>query len=171
MGTPLFVRAALGVLFIFVSVGGRLLAAPETDSLGSGTYRGRILSDRFLRQQRLARPPDSAALSAESTAVQQDIGDIAIIDTSNGVVPHPNAFDLVGVSILIAPTAEGITVAPGSQSLNLDALNGGLPLTLGDDELAVQLAVGHQFGHVLHHSVVRANRVGREDVHIGQSAE
>jgi hypothetical protein len=43
-------------------------------------------------------------------------------------------------------------------------------LGFGDDILAVQLAVGHQLGHVLHHRVVRPDRIGGDDVDVGQFA-
>src|SRR5207247_8605830 len=43
-------------------------------------------------------------------------------------------------------------------------------LGFGHDVLAVQLTVGHQLGHVLHHRVVGPDRVGGDDVNIGQLA-
>src|SRR2546422_614437 len=38
------------------------------------------------------------------------------------------------------------------------------------DVFAIQLPVGHQLGHVLHHRIVGTNRVGRDHVHVGQLA-
>jgi len=130
------VIALAGLLSLLAATGGLLSAASESDATGSGTYRGRILSDLFMRRQRLARNPQMAKLSAESRpAPRQDVGEIAIIDTSNGVVPDPNPFDLGATSLLISPSGSGYTVAPGNQGINLDALGGGLPLTLADDDV------------------------------------
>ena len=69
-----------------------LSAAPGPSETGpSGTYRGRVLTERFLHQQAQSRR--IAALSAEQAApIRLDQGNIAIIDTSNGVVPTAEFF-------------------------------------------------------------------------------
>ncbi len=141
------VLALVGLVSLLAATGGLLSAASESNSTGSGTYRGRILSDLFMRRQRLARIPRVAGLSVESRpAPRQDVGDIAIIDTSNGVGPDPNPFDLAATSLLITPSGNGYAVAPGNQSISLDALNGGLPLTLGDDDFGeIRLPFGFPF--------------------------
>ena len=51
----------------------------------------------------------------------------------------------------------------------LDDLELGM-FALGDDEFAVEIAVGNHLGNVLHDGVVGPDRVGRDDVDIGQPA-
>ncbi len=128
-------RSALGIALLAAASGGPLRAADESHAFDSGTYRGRILSDRFMRRQRLARGPrDTQLAQATAPAPRQDIGDIAVIDTGNGVVPDPNPFDLAGTGLLFAPAANGYSVQPGSRSISGAALANGLPLPLEDDD-------------------------------------
>lgn len=68
-------------------------ASPDSGS-PSGTYRGRILTERFQHRQALAHAP--AALTAERPAPRQDQGNIAIIDTSGGVLAPQNFEDIDG---------------------------------------------------------------------------
>ncbi len=135
MRIPRHLSAAAGILLFLAASGGRLAAATESDAFDPGTYRGRILSDRFMRRQRLARKPRITRLPKETLpAPLRDIGDIAIIDTSNGVVADPNPFDLAGTSLLFAPAASGYSVTPGGRSIAGEALANGLPLALEDDD-------------------------------------
>jgi uncharacterized protein (TIGR03437 family) len=111
-----------------------LLAAGAASETGhSGTYRGRILSERFLHQQAQSRR--AVALSAEQPGpVRQDQGDIAVIDTSNGVVPSPNTFDLAGVSLRFEPSAAGYLSVPGALAFDETARANGIALSLADDD-------------------------------------
>ena len=85
-----------------------LLAAPQPAALlaasqgspgspASGTYRGRVLSELFRHRQERARQSEvarHAALPELAPVLQEDAGDIAVIDDSDGVVLRPNFFDL-----------------------------------------------------------------------------
>ena len=135
MRIPRHLSAAAGILLFIAAPGRPLAAAGAADAFDAGTYRGRILSDRFMRRQRLARRPQVAQLAkAGAPAPRQDIGEIAIIDTSNGVVPDPNRFDLAGTSLLFAPAANGYSVTPGDRSIADETLGNSLPLFLEDDD-------------------------------------
>lgn len=128
-------RAAAGIALFLAAPGGRLAAADDSARLDAGTYRGRILTDRFMRRQRLAREPRSGQIAkAAAPAPRRDVGDIAVIDTSNGVVADPNFFDLAGANLLFTPSANGYSITPGNSGLGGEALGNGLPLTLGDDD-------------------------------------
>lgn len=127
--------AAAGLLLLLAAPGGRLAAAAASAGFDAGTYRGRILSDRFMRRQRLSRAPRPGQLAkAAAPAPRQDIGGIAVIDTSNGVVAPLNLFDLAGTSLLFTPAANGYAATPDDAALGGGALGGGLPLPLGDDD-------------------------------------
>ena len=43
-------------------------------------------------------------------------------------------------------------------------------LALGHDELAVQVAIGHEPGYVLHHSIVGPDGIGGDYVHVRKAA-
>ena len=65
-----------------------LVAAETEGAAWSGTYRGRVLTERFLHNQARLRP--TARLSLESSPkAHADRGQIAVIDTSGGVVAAP----------------------------------------------------------------------------------
>ncbi len=126
---------AAGILFLAAMPGVPLSAATAYDSIDSGTYRGRILNDRFMRRQRLDRKPRMKQFAKETTpAPRRDIGGIAIIDTGNGVVPDLNPFDLAGTNLFFTPAANGYFVTPGNHSIDGAALDNGLPLLLEDDD-------------------------------------
>ena len=79
-----------------------LVAAETEGAAWSGTYRGRVLTERFLHNQSRLRPV--AALTQQgSPNVYPDRGQIAVIDTSGGVVGQPNFLDLQGASVFFTP--------------------------------------------------------------------
>lgn len=110
-------------------------ATPERDD-GDATYRGRVLTERFRHRQALARRPAVAALSEERRAPRQDRGEIAVIDTSGGVVADPNFFDLERMTVRLTPTEDGAGFSGETQEVQFDqaARNQGLALALGDDD-------------------------------------
>ena len=126
------------------------LSAASQGSSGSpagGTYRGRVLSELFRHRQEQARRSAIAGHAARpqlSPVLQQDVGDIAVIDDSDGVVLRPNFFDLDASSLALARSDTGYTAQPGPLAFDETARGDGLPLSLGDDD-AVQLFLPFPF--------------------------
>ncbi|MDA1315721.1 MAG: hypothetical protein O2968_20555 [Acidobacteria bacterium] len=114
----------------------RLTAASDDHGLHSGTYRGRVITEQFLHEQSQARRSKAkAALTAEPPAMlRDDAGNIAVIDTSGGVVIEPNSFDLANVSLSFVPAAGGYTSTPAASAFDEQARDGGIPIPLGDDD-------------------------------------
>ena len=106
-----------------------------------GDYPGRILTERFLHDQSLSRGSGAASLQPEiEQTVRPDIGDIAIIDRSNGVVAASNFPDLDGRSIFIDRTEAGYLGQARPHEFDETARLGGVPLGLADDDArAVEL--------------------------------
>ena len=103
-----------------------------------GTEPGGTLNALFLRRQARARVA-GAALSRATPAVNRpDIGNLAIVDDSEGVVLRPNRFDLNGLTVRWLPggtTASQYTEAAIALQYDTAAASNGTPLAgLGDDD-------------------------------------
>jgi uncharacterized protein (TIGR03437 family) len=113
-------------------------ASPHDDGHGgSGTYPGRILTELFLHHQQQLRlnAGERAALSAEiARSLRADIGNIAIIEDTNGVVIQANQFDLEGRSVTFAPSGGLYEAMPGPLALDAAARNFGVNVPLADDD-------------------------------------
>jgi uncharacterized protein (TIGR03437 family) len=112
-------------------------ASPGADAaVVSGTYKGRVLTELFRhRQEQLRGGGQRAALATTvAEAVRADVGNVAIIEDTNGVVTRPNSFDLEGRSLTFVPSGGLFSVAPGQAALDQPARDFGVPVTLGDDE-------------------------------------
>ena len=138
------------LLAVFAASQPTALIAASDGSSGppaSGTYRGRVLTELFRHRQERARQSDSASpavLPAITSVLQQDEGEIAVIDDSDGVVLRPNLFDLNTSSVTLTRLDTGYTSQPGPLTLDETARNNGLPLSLGDDD-AVQVFLPFPF--------------------------
>ena len=132
-------------------------SSEHEDPLRSGTYRGRILTEQFLHRQAVGRRAQraKAALSPEPAGViRPDMGEIAVIDSADGVVIEPNPFDLQGRSIHFVPGGAGYTVASEGLSLDEQARDGGTAIALGDDDaVAVTLPFPFPFFGETHHQI------------------
>ncbi len=108
--------------------------AGETDGeTWSGTYRGRVLTERFRHNQALSR--SSAALSLEaSPQTHADRGQIAVIDTARGVVSDPNFLDLQGASVYFTPSGDGYLGEARPVAFDQTARTSGTALALADDD-------------------------------------
>ena len=128
-----FVAAAMMLLACSAFL--TILSAAD-DSAGnswSGTYRGRVLTERFLHRQALMRPV--ASLTQEQpTRLLASQGQIAVIDSSGGVVAQPNFLDLQGATVSFLP--DGDAYFGGGRPVEFDetARANGVPLALGDDD-------------------------------------
>src|SRR3954447_8652825 len=91
-----------GSLFLLLSA----LAFARHDAAGCGTTRETAAEQLFLhRQAARARRIRPAAQAATLSPADRDIGNIAIIEDSNGVVEKLNQFNLDGSTITFTPTA------------------------------------------------------------------
>lgn len=130
-------RALLMSLVVALLVVPCVRAASDDQGLHSGTYRGRILTEQFLHEQSVARRPKrkAAGLDPEPAGVARpDVGNIAVIDTSDGVVIEPNTLDLRDLSIHFLPNGTGYSAASGTTAFDDEARDNGIALTLGDDD-------------------------------------
>jgi uncharacterized protein (TIGR03437 family) len=108
-------------------------AQAAEEEAASGTYRGRVLTERFLHRQALAR--GSAALTEELSEPLQDQGHIAIIDTSRGVLPPINPIDISNLTLRFEPIgSSGYRGSAGPATPSFEAREQGLPLGLDDDD-------------------------------------
>jgi uncharacterized protein (TIGR03437 family) len=128
---------------LLICLAAGLLASPlvhaVSDDRGShsGTYRGRILTEQFLHEQSVARRGKRkiAGLDPEPAGVvRPDVGNIAVIDASDGVVIEPNTLDLRDLSIHFIPNQSSYSAASSATAFNDEARDNGIALTLGDDD-------------------------------------
>ena len=90
-----------------------------------------------MHQQSVARRAKRKAAGLEpepARIVRPDAGNIAVIDTSDGVVIEPNTFDLGGLSIRFTPNQSGYSATSEATAFSDEARDRGLPLLLGDDD-------------------------------------
>ncbi|PWU01348.1 MAG: hypothetical protein C5B51_22810 [Terriglobia bacterium] len=104
-----------------------------------GTTRESAQETLFLHRQatraRAARGLRPLALSAP--AANRDIGDIALIEDTDGVVARPNPFSLDNKTLSFAPTAPAAPAyrySVGDQGYDAAAATGGSPLVALDDD-------------------------------------
>jgi uncharacterized protein (TIGR03437 family) len=119
---------------VFFGAGGRLSAASDDHGLRSGTYRGRILTERFLHKQSWARRSTVKASSENPAVLRDDVGNIAVIDTSGGVVIEPNAFDLSNLSVSFVPGNGQYASSAAETAFHEQARDDGIPIQLADDD-------------------------------------
>jgi uncharacterized protein (TIGR03437 family) len=125
----------LGLVFL-------LLAAPllaRHDSGFCGTTRDTPAERLFLhRQAQRARAGRSAVLAPSAPAADRDIGHIAIIEDSGGVVEKLNQFTLDGSTLSFTPSAAGAAryrYAVSGAGYDSAAATQGTPIVaLGDDD-------------------------------------
>ena len=141
MSRKLSVRA---LLVLLAALQPAVLSAASQGSPGSpasGTYRGRVLTELFRHRQERARQSEvasQAALLQSPPVLQEDVGEIAVVDGGGGVVVRPNFFDLDASSLALTRSDGGYTAQPVPLAFNETARGEGFPLSLGDDA-AVQL--------------------------------
>jgi uncharacterized protein (TIGR03437 family) len=73
-------------------------------------------------------------MAAPRLTTRPDVGEIAVIDTSGGVVIEPNPFDLQNRSVSFTPGEQGYTAQTGPLNFSEEARERGIPIALGDDD-------------------------------------
>src|SRR5947208_9018217 len=124
----------LGSLLLLFST----LAAARHDAPGCGTTRDTAAEQLFLhRQAARARRIRPAAQAPTLAPADRDIGNIAIIEDSNGVVEKLNQFNLDGSTLTFTPSvpdASRYRYGVAGQSYEAAAAAQGSPLVALDDD-------------------------------------
>lgn len=115
-----------------------LLAAKEP-LLECGSYIVKAQEEAFLHARSLVRRAAvrrTAADAAELRAARanQDVGEIAVIGSGNGVVGVRNPFDLVSKTVTFTPDGAGYKVESGADTFDTAASINSTKLALTDDD-------------------------------------
>ena len=163
------VLAAGLVLLLAGGVAASAAAIQGEPLLQCGTYITKAQEAAFLHlrsmviraKARLESPATfrGAAAVQNAAAIQQDAGEIAVMDTSNGVASPLNPFDLANTTSTFRPGALGYTVQIGSSTFDSAASTAGTRLNLADDDtssLALPFAF-HFYGATYTQAWVNSN--------------
>ncbi len=103
-----------------------------------GTHGVTWQEELHLHRQSTRALAASGRLRTMAAPVARDVGNIAILDDSSGVVAHPNVFNLDGKTIVFNPTkpaASAYQFQVEGQTFDSAAATGGTPLAgIGDDD-------------------------------------
>ncbi|MEO5925885.1 MAG: hypothetical protein ABIR70_18850 [Bryobacteraceae bacterium] len=129
-------RGLAGGLLILVVAAG--LAAKET-LLECGSYVVKAQEEAFLHLRHSVRRATSRLAAADVGALRaaranQDVGEIAVIGSGNGVVGLRNPFDLVSKTVSFTPDIDGYKVETGSDTFDTEASIASTKLALEDDD-------------------------------------
>jgi uncharacterized protein (TIGR03437 family) len=133
-------RAARVVLAL-LSAATLYLSAPQAHAARNpasdcGTEPGRLQQEIFLHQRHvlsraLAKPEASRSATP---IINQDVGNVAVIDDSGGVVGRRNLFDLDRKTLVFSPQSAGYNLTLGGDTFDLTASAAGTRLPLADDD-------------------------------------
>src|SRR5258708_4751403 len=98
-----------------------------------GTGAGRLQQEMFLHQRHVAERAKTRAIAAASP-LQQDVGQIAVIDDSGGVIGRRNPFNLDHRTVVLEPAPAGYSIKLGGDTYDAGAVAQGRMLTLADDD-------------------------------------
>jgi hypothetical protein len=104
-----------------------------------GTYRDRWQEELHLHRHAVAKRQAPAPTARIAAAATGDVGDIAILEDSDGVVAQRNLFNLDQRTLQFLPAGEGATLYTfqiGNASYDADAASAGSPVLLADDDSA-----------------------------------
>src|SRR5579872_2585966 len=134
-----------GILSLLIGVLGVPVAAHHDVNV-CGTTRETSGETLFLHRQSMRARP--RALAATPTSGNRDIGNIAVIEDSNGVVARQNQFNLDLKTLQFTPTQSGAahySYAVSDQGFDSAAASGGTPLAALDDDDTRQFALPFAF--------------------------
>lgn len=123
-----------------------LAAAPQAFSADAptlcSTHRTNLTDQLNLHRKStraLERARRLRAFSArdERPALAADFGDIAVMDSSGGVLAAPNPFDLNERGLLFAREAGGLRLMVSASGFSSGDAEAGTPIPLGDDDAAL----------------------------------
>jgi hypothetical protein len=106
--------------------------AAKQPPLECGTYFGRAQAELFLHR-RAARSGGTRRSAA--APVHRDVGNIAVIDDSDGVIGRRNRFDLDRRTLIFMPSGPGYTVSLDADTFDTDAASAGAAIAgFSDDD-------------------------------------
>ena len=111
-----------------------LLAAAKQPALECGTQPGAAQQEIFLHHRNLIKQARTPAPRATSAAINQDVGSIAVMDDSGGVVARRNPFDLDRKTLSFQPNGTGYRLSLGADTYDSAAASAGVRLNLTDDD-------------------------------------
>jgi len=134
-------KAAIAILVV-----GSLVYGASRPAADCGTTVGRAQEELFLHS-RHAQARARATGAVASTNTNQDVGDIAVIDDSGGVVGRRNVFNLDGRTLSFRAGAGGYSVGVSGDSFDDSAAQAGSPLSglADDDSREIALPFGFSF--------------------------
>src|SRR5579872_7450060 len=104
-----------------------------------GTYRDLWREELHLHRHPVAKRQAPAFIARAAPAAPLDVGDIAILEDSGGVVARRNPFNLDRKTLLFSPKADSAAADSfqlAATGYDPGAASPGLPLALGDDDSA-----------------------------------
>lgn len=119
--------------------------APRTEC---GTYLGRAHAEVFLHRQHLARRfrlKLAKATDAAAAQSNQDIGQVAVMDDTGGVVDHRNPFNLDRRTLTFQPVSAGYLAQAGEDSFDAAASSAGTKIDGFADDDTRSLALPFAF--------------------------
>jgi uncharacterized protein (TIGR03437 family) len=124
--------SACATLLIFTSV----VFGASQPGKECGTQPARPQQELFLHQRHMVSRARGARFEprAQTTGINQDVGDLAVLDDSGGVIGRRNIFDLDRRTLIFQPDASGYRLTVGGDTFDLAASNSGARLTLADDD-------------------------------------
>jgi uncharacterized protein (TIGR03437 family) len=101
-----------------------------------GTQPGRLQQEMFLHQRHvLARAMGQEGVVREpAPAINQNVGSVAVMDDSGGVVGRRNPFDLDRRTLIFKAQGSGYALTLGGDTLDAGASAAGSRIALGDDD-------------------------------------
>ncbi len=138
-------------LALLVLLGSPPLPASGPDASGPvappycGTYPGRVLDELILHRQYVLQRQRAGFVPQAGTATSNvDVGHIAVVPDDGTLVSSANFFDLDGMQLQLEASGTGYTVSASSGALDNEAISGGNPASLGDDDTR-EVAIGFSF--------------------------
>jgi uncharacterized protein (TIGR03437 family) len=127
-------REGASVAKITLAVMACLAHGAQQPAAECGTTAGRVQEEMFLHARHVVgRAKAHATVPAAST--NQDVGQIAVIDDSGGVVGRRNLFNLDNQTLIYQPVGSGYQIRMAGDSFDAAAASAGTQLAgLGDDD-------------------------------------
>ena len=124
-------------------------AFARTEPAICGTHPLKLKEEMFLHRQALRKRPAARSAGVAPVAAGADVGNVAVLDSSSGVLVPRNQFDLDQRTLSFLPigaNASSYRFTLGDPTYDADAALAGRLLPLGDDDAAaVPLPFGFPF--------------------------
>ncbi len=129
-------------------VTGQILSAAREQAADCGTQPGRLQLEMFLHQRHVLSRAirREGAVRDPTPVINQNVGSIAVMDDSGGVVGRRNPFDLDHQTLAFSPQGAGYRLTVGGDTFDAAASQAGSRITLADDDTQqISLPFAFQF--------------------------